>query len=59
MKFGQDACRDALAKMIITDEFPFKFVEREGFRFFCSIMQPEFKKLSHFTVARDCVKLYT
>ncbi|KAL4281244.1 hypothetical protein GQ457_03G011920 [Hibiscus cannabinus] len=30
-KFDQDFCRKKLAKMIIVDELPFAFVEREGF----------------------------
>ncbi|CAL5347426.1 unnamed protein product [Camellia sinensis] len=57
-KFDQQACRDSLVKMVITDELPFRFVEREGFRQFCSVMQPNFKKFSRFTVARDIVDLY-
>ncbi|CAL5429095.1 unnamed protein product [Camellia sinensis] len=58
-KFEQDACRDALAQMIVKDELPFRFVEREGFRHFCSVMQPNFRKLSRITVARDCVTLFS
>ena len=42
-KFEQDACRDALAQMIVKDELPFRFVERRGFCHFCSVMQPNFK----------------
>ncbi|XP_058109873.1 zinc finger BED domain-containing protein DAYSLEEPER-like [Magnolia sinica] len=57
-KFDQDLCREALAKMIIVDELPFKFVKHEGFRYFCSVMQPNFKILSRTTMARDCMALY-
>ncbi|KAF7130655.1 hypothetical protein RHSIM_Rhsim10G0136400 [Rhododendron simsii] len=57
-KFDQKACRDALAKMIIMDELPFRFVEREGFRSFCRVLQPLFKTFSRQTVARDIVDLY-
>ncbi|WOH15062.1 hypothetical protein DCAR_0934596 [Daucus carota subsp. sativus] len=28
--------------MLIMDELPFMFVEREGFRLFCKAMHPEF-----------------
>ncbi|KAG5548554.1 hypothetical protein RHGRI_014043 [Rhododendron griersonianum] len=58
-KFDQVACRNALAKMIIIDELPFKFVDHEGFSEFCTVMQPYFNVISRFTVARDCVALYT
>ena len=46
-------------RMIIKDELPFKFVEHESFRNFCSVMQPNFKKVSRNTVARECVTLYS
>ena len=38
---------------------PFKFVECEGFRNFCSVTQSNFKKVSHNIVARECVALYS
>lgn len=41
--FNQERSRIAFAKMIITDELPFRFIEREGFRHFMSVTQPEFK----------------
>ena len=53
-KFSQPACRLALARMIIADELPFKFVEHEGFRNFCSIMQPNFKRVTCY----DCQRLF-
>uniref|UniRef100_A0A5B7B6B6 Zinc finger BED domain-containing protein RICESLEEPER 2-like n=1 Tax=Davidia involucrata TaxID=16924 RepID=A0A5B7B6B6_DAVIN len=45
--------------MIIMDELPFKFVERERFRHFCSILQPKFRLISRTTVARDCLELFS
>lgn len=57
-KFDQDACRKAIAKMIIMDELPFKFVERDGFKLFMAIACPKFRIPSRWTVARDCVELY-
>ncbi|XP_077237332.1 zinc finger BED domain-containing protein RICESLEEPER 1-like [Tasmannia lanceolata] len=57
-KFDQELCREALTRMIIIDELPFRFVEREGFRYFCSVMQPRFKLVGRRTVARDCLALY-
>ena len=48
-----------MTRMIIKDEFPFKFVESEGFQNFCSVMQTNFKKVSHNTAAREYVALYS
>lgn len=44
--------------MLILDELPFKFVEREGFCFFCKAMNPHFIIPSRFTAARDCYTLF-
>lgn len=57
-KFDQDACRKVLARMIIMDELPFKFVEGDGFKLFMAIACPKFRIPSRWTVARDCVELY-
>ena len=56
--FNKEACRGALAKMIILDKLPFRIVEGEGFRQFCTIVQPRFDPPSRFTVARDVFQLY-
>lgn len=56
--FDVDACRKALARMIIVHELPFKFVEGEGFRYFMSIVQPKLSILSRITIARECWSLY-
>uniref|UniRef100_A0A7N0V537 BED-type domain-containing protein n=1 Tax=Kalanchoe fedtschenkoi TaxID=63787 RepID=A0A7N0V537_KALFE len=58
-KFDQEFCRQALARMIIVDELPFKCVEREGFNYFISALQPLFKMPSRITVAKDCYVIYT
>ncbi|KAF7844380.1 zinc finger BED domain-containing protein RICESLEEPER 2-like [Senna tora] len=51
---------EALARMIIVDELPFKHIEGEGegFRYFMSIVQPMFPIPSRITIARDCLSLY-
>ena len=41
------------------DELSFMFVEREGFKNFCNVMQPRFQLVSRTTMARDCLDLYT
>lgn len=57
--FTVEAARNALVEMIIIDELPFRFVEGVGFKRFCNIMQPKFKNIpSHFTIARDVVKIF-
>ncbi|CAJ2644258.1 unnamed protein product [Trifolium pratense] len=57
-RFDQLDCRNALAVYIILDEKPFRTVEGEGFKYFCSRMQPQFSIPSRRTIARDCFKLY-
>ncbi|KAK4349183.1 hypothetical protein RND71_031938 [Anisodus tanguticus] len=56
--FDQEFTRKALARMIIVDELPFMFVEREGFRYFCKAINPAFVMPSRATVTRDCYKLF-
>lgn len=58
VNFSQERSRLALAKMIIIDELPFKYVENEGFKLFMGETQPKFKIPSRITVARDCLGLY-
>ncbi|XP_056691651.1 zinc finger BED domain-containing protein RICESLEEPER 2-like [Spinacia oleracea] len=50
--------RDALGRMIILDELPFRFVEKVGFKYFMSIACPAFHMPSRMTIARDCYQLY-
>ncbi|XP_050895477.1 zinc finger BED domain-containing protein RICESLEEPER 2-like [Lathyrus oleraceus] len=57
--FDAEACRKALARMIIVDELPFKFVEGEGFLHFMSVVQPKLSIPKRITIARDCWDLYT
>ncbi|XP_043693159.1 zinc finger BED domain-containing protein DAYSLEEPER-like [Telopea speciosissima] len=57
-KFDYELCRKALARMIIMDELPFIFVERDGFRDFCKALQPRFNTLTRNIVAQDCLQLY-
>ncbi|KAE8690247.1 hypothetical protein F3Y22_tig00110904pilonHSYRG00114 [Hibiscus syriacus] len=57
-KFDHDLCRKKLAKMLIVDELPFAFVEREGFIEFCKALNPLFKLHSRTTATRDCYALF-
>ena len=56
--FNKDACRNVLCKMIVLDGLPFSFVEREGFRHFCSVACSKFDPPSRTTIARDINQLY-
>ncbi|KAL4575228.1 hypothetical protein LXL04_022070 [Taraxacum kok-saghyz] len=57
-EFNQASTRQALTKMIFIDEQPFSYVERAGFRLFCSVAVPQFSLPSRYTVAKDIGKLY-
>ncbi|KAM3281102.1 hypothetical protein P3S67_028122 [Capsicum chacoense] len=57
-KFDQEECRKALCRMIILDELPFRFVEKEGFKQFMKVVQPLFRIPSRTTVTRDCFDLF-
>lgn len=39
-----EASRKALSEMVIIGELSFKFVENDGFRRFCNILQPNFQR---------------
>ncbi|XP_077223462.1 zinc finger BED domain-containing protein RICESLEEPER 2-like [Tasmannia lanceolata] len=57
-KFDQEAIRNALARMVIVDELPFKFVENEGFRDLMSTACPRFRIPSRSKITRDCFKFF-
>ena len=57
-QFDQEYVREALVKMIIKDELPFRFVEEEGFQDFVEATVPMFEIPSRYTIARDCFSLF-
>ena len=57
-KFDQKLVLDALIRMIVIDELPFRFVENEGFKYFISVACPLFCLPSRSKVGRDCLALY-
>ncbi|XP_023892399.1 zinc finger BED domain-containing protein DAYSLEEPER-like [Quercus suber] len=59
VSYNESMCREALARMIIMDELPFKFVEYEGFRYYSNVLQPRFTVPTCTTVARDCIRIYS
>ena len=50
--------RASIAKMIIMDELPFKFIENVGFRLMMSVYCPSLNMPSHITIVRDIYHLY-
>ena len=56
-KYNATKIRLAIAKMIIKDELPFRFVEAEGFQDFMKTIEPRFQIPSRYIVMKDCVKL--
>jgi len=57
-KYNVQKIREALAKMVIVDELPFKFVEGEGFHDFMKTVESRFKISSRYTVMKDCMKMF-
>ena len=57
--YSEEMIRLALARMIIIDELPFKFVEWQGFQEFMKIVEPRFPIPHRTTIARACVKIYS
>ncbi|KAL6861856.1 hypothetical protein ACP4OV_017556 [Aristida adscensionis] len=56
--FSIEACRTALAKMVIIDEMAFSVVEGEGFKYYSNTLEPRFELPSRITTARDCWRIY-
>ncbi|VVA31266.1 PREDICTED: zinc finger, partial [Prunus dulcis] len=56
--FVQTDILEACAEMIIIDELPFSFVEKKGFRKFCSVAFHLFNVPSRRTIVRQFLKMY-
>ena len=59
--FTIKAARKALAKMVIIDELPFRFVEGYGFQRYSTTLQPKLQTRdipSRQIVARDVIGIY-
>ena len=57
-KYDSEIVKKALAHMIIVDKLHFKFVAGQGFRYFCSQMQPKFHVPSQAMIVRDCYEMF-
>ncbi|KAF7113047.1 hypothetical protein RHSIM_RhsimUnG0166300 [Rhododendron simsii] len=56
--FSADACKRALARMIIIDELPISFVDGEGFRDFISVVQPMWSPPCWLAMAKQIIVMY-
>ncbi|XP_028053531.1 zinc finger BED domain-containing protein RICESLEEPER 2-like [Camellia sinensis] len=57
--FSFDACKRALAEMVIIDELPFRFVGGVGFKRFCNVAVPKFTPIpSRHTIAREVTNIF-
>ncbi|XP_061993876.1 zinc finger BED domain-containing protein RICESLEEPER 4-like [Rosa rugosa] len=56
--YNPDEVMQACVEMVVVDELPFSFVEKQGFRKFCYVMQPLFKVPCRKTLVKDFLKLY-
>ena len=55
---GNSIKRQLDLHMLIVDELPFKFMQREGFKKFLAATCPRFKLPSRWTLTRDCYDVY-
>ncbi|KAM5551467.1 hypothetical protein ABKV19_026350 [Rosa sericea] len=58
VKWSQEACREAACKMIVMDELPFSFIERPGFRYFCSVAVPRWDVPSRRVIVKLFLSMY-
>ena len=56
--FNPQEARVSVAKMIIIDELPFRFVENVGFRLRMYVCCPSLNMPSRITIARDIYQIY-
>ena len=57
--YSEERIRLALARMIVIDELPFKFVERKGFQEFMETVELRFPIPHCTTIARACMEIYS
>ena len=57
--YNFEACKKALAEMIILDELSFRFVEGFGFMKFMSVTQPRFNPIPcRITIVKTCFRVF-
>jgi hypothetical protein len=58
VKYCEKTIRETLCEMIIVEEFPFSFVEKNGVKKMFRVLKPRFMLPSRYTVMKDYVKLF-
>ncbi|KAF7839596.1 zinc finger BED domain-containing protein RICESLEEPER 2-like [Senna tora] len=58
LPLDQDKYREMVAKLVIKHDYPFSFVEHEGFRDLVNFLNPEAHSISRNTLKADVLKLY-
>ncbi|CAM8982292.1 unnamed protein product [Rhodiola kirilowii] len=58
VKWSEQGCREAAVKMIVMDELPFSFIEKEGFRYFCRYVVPDWHVPSRRVIWKQFLKMY-
>ncbi|PRQ29667.1 putative transcription factor/ chromatin remodeling BED-type(Zn) family [Rosa chinensis] len=56
--FNPDEVMKACVEMVVVDELPFSFVEKQGFRHFCHVAVPMFKVPCRKTLVKHFLTLY-
>ena len=57
--YNEEKIRLTLARIIIIDELPFKFMERKGFQEFMETVEFRFPIPHRTTIARACMEIYS
>ncbi|CAM8886096.1 unnamed protein product [Rhodiola kirilowii] len=58
LEWSEQGCREAAVKMIVMDELPFSFIEKEGFRYFCRYAVPDWHVPSRRVICKQFLKMY-
>uniref|UniRef100_A0A803PEN4 BED-type domain-containing protein n=1 Tax=Cannabis sativa TaxID=3483 RepID=A0A803PEN4_CANSA len=56
--YNAELVKENIARMLVMDELPFSFVDRQGFKDLMRLVEPRFVVPSRRTVTRDCFNLY-
>ena len=57
-KFEKEKVKELIARLVIVEEKPFRFVESKSFNELCRYLNPKVEKMSRMTVKRECMKMY-
>ncbi|XP_040374590.1 zinc finger BED domain-containing protein RICESLEEPER 1-like [Rosa chinensis] len=58
VNWSQDNYIEAATHMIVVDELPFRFIEKPGFNYFCSVVVPLFKVPCRKVIMKNFLRMY-